>query len=80
MLRPGKQSFRASVRQAWTASASFVWRLGLDAQPNKYWNDKGIRAPTFEEKKARRRRIGGGRQVAVPPVMDVAAVQGQFDK
>ena len=43
-------------------------------------DDKGIRAPTFEQEKARRCRRGGGRQVAVAPVMDVAAVHGRFDE
>jgi len=37
MLRPVRQSFRASVRRAWTASTSLVWRPRLDAHPKRQW-------------------------------------------
>jgi len=47
---------------------------------NKYRDDKGIRAPTAEEEKARRRRRGAGRQVAAAPVMNAEAVQQRFDE
>jgi len=48
----------------------------------KHWDDKGIRAPTFNEEVARRRRRGGGagRQVAAAPVMNAEAVQQRFDE
>jgi len=43
--------------------------------------DKGILAPTQDEERARRNRRGGGAcQVAVPPVMDTAAVKARFDE
>ena len=47
----------------------------------KYRADKGILAPTQDEERARRNRRGGaGRQVAVAPVMDAAAVKARFDE
>ena len=46
----------------------------------KHQADKGIQDPTLDEERARRcRRGGGGRAVAVAPVMDATAVQGHFD-
>jgi len=60
-----------------TAQGLAVENVFLD----KYRNDKGIRAPTFEQEKARKnRRNRGGRPVAAAPVMDAEAVQGQFDE
>jgi len=47
---------------------------------NKHGDNKGIRAPTFEQEKARGRRRGAGRQVAAAPVMNAEAVQQQFDE
>jgi len=47
---------------------------------NKSRDDKGIRAPTFEQEKAHRCRRPGGRQVAAAPVMNAEAVQQQFDE
>jgi len=56
-----------------TAQGLAVERLFLA----KHWEDKGIQAPTCEEEIARIcRHGGGGRAVAVAPVMDDAAVQG----
>jgi len=47
----------------------------------KHRDNKGIRAPTFNEEVARRcRRGGAGRQVAVAPVMNAEAVQQRFDE
>ena len=42
--------------------------------------DRGIVGATWEEERARRRRQGNrGRDVAVAPPMDAAAVEAQFD-
>ena len=47
----------------------------------KYRADKGILAPTQDEERARKNRRGGaGRQVAVAPPMDTAAVKARFDE
>jgi len=67
---------RLEARAGRTAQGLAVENVFLD----KHRNDKGIRAPTFEQEKARKRSRGGGRQVAAAPVMNAEAVQGQFDE
>jgi len=72
-----RASFGGQLKAGCTAQGLAVENVFLD----KYRNAKGIRAPTFEQEKARRNRRGrGGRAVAVAPVMNAVAVQERFDE
>ena len=66
--QPGMDRFnklRVEARAGRTSQGLKVENLFL----TKCRDNKGIRAPTFEQEKARRRRRGGRRQVAVAPVI-----------